>query len=60
MSCNMTRFYFCQSDITIQEFIKRDLRMRMGIAFDDVETTEADAYEAKLIEEGEDYLRVDL
>jgi len=56
----MTRFYFCQSDITIQEFIKRDLRMRMGIAFDDVETPEADAYEARLIAEDEDYLRIDL
>jgi hypothetical protein len=32
----------------------------MGIAFDDVETVEADAYEAKLIAEDEDYLRVDL
>lgn len=60
MSCNMTRFYFCQSDITLQEFIKRDLQLRNGIAFDDVETTEADAYEAKLIKEDEDYLRVDL
>jgi hypothetical protein len=34
--------------------------MRMGIAFEDIETTEADAHEAKLIEEDEDYLRVDL
>jgi hypothetical protein len=56
----MTRFYFCQSDITIQEFIKQDLRMRMGIAFDDVETPKADVYEAALIAENEDYLRVDL
>ncbi len=60
MSCNITRFYFCQSNITLQEFIRRDLRSRMGIAFDDVETVEADAYEAKLIAEDEDYLRVDL
>ena len=60
MSCNITRFYYCESDITLQEFIKRDSKLRMGIAFEDIETTEADAHEAKLIEEDEDYLRVDL
>jgi len=32
----------------------------MGIAFEDIETTEADAHEAKLIEEDENYLRIDL
>ena len=56
----MTRFYYCESGITVQEFIRRDLRMQMGIAFEDIETTEADAHEARLIAENEDYLRVDL
>jgi hypothetical protein len=42
------------------EFLKRDHKLRNGIAFEDVETKEADALEQKLIDDGEDYLRIDL
>ena len=60
MSCNLTRFYYCESDITLADFLKRDYRLRNGIAFEDVETKEADALEKQLISEGEDYIRIDL
>lgn len=60
MSCNITRFYYCEPDINTVEFLRRDYYLRNGVAFDDVETIEADAFEAKLIAEDEDYIRVDL
>jgi hypothetical protein len=60
MSCNLTRFYYCESDIDLKAFIRRDYRLRNGIAFEDIETVDADAFEAKLQEEDEDYLRIDL
>lgn len=60
MSCNLTRFYYCEADISLVAFLKRDLKLRNGIAFEDVETKEADILEQKLIEDGEDYLRIDL
>lgn len=60
MSCNLTRFYYCEADISLAEFLKRDYKLRNGIAFEDVETKEADALEQKLIDDGEDYLRIDL
>ena len=60
MSCNFTRFYYCESDISVQDFVRRDLVLRNGIAFLDMERSEADAHEKQLIEEGEDYIRVDL
>ena len=59
MSFNLVRFYYCQSDLTLKEFLRRDLRTYRGIAFEDVEKKEADAFEQRLKEEGEDYLRVD-
>lgn len=60
MSCNLTRFYYCESNISLVNFLKRDHKLRKGIAFEDVETRDADALEQKLINENEDYLRVDL
>ncbi len=60
MSCNLTRFYYCESDISLVEFLKRDHKLRNGIAFEDVETKEADTLEQKLMTDGEDYLRIDL
>jgi hypothetical protein len=60
MSCNITRFYYCEPDITTVVFLRRDYYLRNGVAFDDIETIEADAFEQKLIAEEEDYLRVDL
>jgi hypothetical protein len=60
VSCNLTRFYYCESDISLEDFLKRDFRLRNGIAFEDVERQDADEHEAKLIEQNEDYLRVDL
>jgi len=44
----------------LADFLKRDYRLRNGIAFEDVETKEADALEKQLISEGEDYIRIDL
>jgi hypothetical protein len=35
-------------------------RSRNGVAYDDISTRDADAFEAKLLEEQEPYLRVDL
>ena len=58
MSCNLTRFYYCESNISLVNFLKRDHKLRNGIAFEDVETRDADALEQKLINENEDYLRV--
>ena len=60
MSCNISRFYYCDSGIDIKSFLRIEHYSRNGVAFDDIETPEADAFEAKLIDEGEDYLRVDL
>ena len=60
MSCNLTRFYYCEEDISIKDFLIRDMRLRMGIVFEDIETKEADAFEEKLKAEGEEYLRIDL
>lgn len=60
MSSNLVRFYYCQSDITLEDFLRRDLTTNRGIAFEDVTKKEADAFEQRLKEEGEDYLRVDL
>ena len=60
MSCNISRFYYCEPDITTVVFLRRDYHLRNGVAFDDIETIEADTFEQKLIAEGEDYLRVDL
>jgi len=59
MSCNITRFYYCEPDITIEEFLRREYSKRK-VAFDDIETLEADEFEKKLQEEDEDYLRIDL
>lgn len=60
MACNLTRFYYCESDISLKDFLKRDLNLRNGVAFEDVEKTEADQHEIRLINEGEEYLRIDL
>lgn len=60
MSCNITRFYYCEPEITIQEFIRRDHHTRNGVAFDDVETIDADEFEKKLLQEEEYYIRIDL
>ena len=60
MSCNLTRFYYCEPEIKLKEFLRRDYYNRNGVAFEDVETSEADAFEAKLIEEDQDYIRIDL
>lgn len=60
MSCNLTRFYYCESQISIKDFLRRDYHSRNGVAFEDIETVDADAFEAKLIEEDQDYLRIDL
>ena len=60
MSCNLTRFYYCEFDISLVEFLKRDHKLRNAIAFEDVETKEADTLEQKLIANNEDYLRIDL
>lgn len=60
MSCNFTRFYYCEEDIDVKTFLSRDIRLKRGIAFEDIETAEADAFEEKLKAEGEEYLRIDL
>jgi len=60
MSCNITRFYYCEPEITVKEFIQRDYHLRNGVAFDDVETVEADEFERKLLQEEEYYIRIDL
>lgn len=60
MACNITRFYYCDPSLDLKSFLKLDHRSRNGVAFDDLETPEADAFEEKLIQEGELYLRVDL
>jgi hypothetical protein len=60
VSCNLTRFYYCEEDISVKAFLIRDMRLRHGIAFEDIETKEADAFEEKLKAEGEEYLRIDL
>jgi hypothetical protein len=53
VSCNLTRFYYCDPDISLVNFLN-------GVAFEDVDTEEADALEQKLTANGEDYLRIDL
>lgn len=60
MACNITRFYYCDPSLDLKSFLKLEHRSRNGVAFDDLETPEADAFEEKLIQEGELYLRVDL
>lgn len=60
MSCNISRFYYCEPSITVSEFVLREHRRRQGIIFEDIPTPEADEFEKKLIEEKEQYLRVDL
>jgi hypothetical protein len=60
MSCNITRFYYCDPSIDLKSFLILDNRRRNGVAFDDIETQEASAFEEKLLQEGEPYLRIDL
>lgn len=60
MSCNITRFYYCEPEITVEEFVRRDYHLRNGVAFDDIETIDADEFEKKLLQEEEYYIRVDL
>jgi hypothetical protein len=60
MSSNLVRFYYCQSDISLQDFLKREIKSQRGVAFEDVYKKEADTFEQRLKEEGEDYLRIDL
>lgn len=60
MSCNITRFYYCEPEITVEEFVRRDYYLRNGVAFDDVETIDADEFEKKLLQEEEYYIRIDL
>jgi hypothetical protein len=60
MSSNLVRFYYCQSDISLQDFLKREIKSQRGVAFEDVHKKEADTFEQRLKEEGEDYLRIDL
>jgi hypothetical protein len=60
MSCNITRFYYCDPSIDLKSFLILEHRSRNGVAFDDIETREADAFEKNLLQEGELYLRVDL
>ena len=60
MSCNITRFYYCDPSIDLKSFLILEHRSRNGVAFDDIETQEADAFEENLLQEGELYLRVDL
>jgi hypothetical protein len=60
MSSNLVRFYYCQSDISLQDFLKREIKSQRGIAFEDVYKKEADAFEQRLKEENEDYIRIDL
>lgn len=58
--CNITRFYYCEPEISLTDFLRRDYHARHGVACDDIETSEADAFEAKLIAENQEYIRVDL
>jgi len=60
MVCNISRFYYCDPSIDVKTFIQLEERSRNGVAYDDIETAEADAFEAKLLEEQEPYLRIDL
>jgi hypothetical protein len=60
MSSNLVRFYYCQSDISLQDFLKREIKSQRGVAFEDVYKKEADTFEQRLKEENEDYLRIDL
>lgn len=60
MACNISRFYYCDPSLDLKSFLQMEHRSRNGVAFDDIETVEADAFEEKLIQEGELYLRVDL
>lgn len=58
--CNLTRFYYCESNIGLKDFLRRSYYSENGVAFEDVETIDADAFEAKLIAENQEYIRVDL
>lgn len=60
MACNITRFYYCDPSLDLKSFLQMEHRSRNGVAFDDIETVEANAFEEKLLREGELYLRVDL
>lgn len=60
MACNITRFYYCDPSLDLKSFLQLEHRSRNGVAFDDIETVEANAFEDSLIQEGEPYLRVDL
>jgi hypothetical protein len=60
MACNISRFYYCDPNLDLKSFLTLDNRRRNGVAFDDIETAEADAFEEKLLQEGELYLRIDL
>jgi len=60
MSCNITRFYYCDPSLDLKSFLRLEHRSRNGVAFDDIETQEADAFEENLLQEGELYLRIDL
>jgi hypothetical protein len=57
MSSDLVRFYYCQSDITLEAFLRRSLTATRGIAFEDVTKNEANAFEKRLKEEGEGDLR---
>lgn len=60
MACSITRFYYCDPSLDLKTFIKLDNRSRNGVAFDDINAVDAAAFEEKLLQEGELYLRVDL
>jgi hypothetical protein len=60
MVCNVTRFYYCDPNLDLKSFLKIEHRSRNGVAFDDIESEKANAFENHLIQEGELYLRVDL
>jgi hypothetical protein len=60
MVCHISRFYYCDPSIDIKTFLQIEHRSRNGVAYDDISTSDADAFEAKLLEEQEPYLRVDL
>lgn len=51
MTSNLTRFY-------LEPFF--DAPLESGLAFEDVETIEADTYEESLRQQGIEYIRIDL
>jgi len=58
MSFDLVRFYYCQSDLTLEDFLKKNLNSKRGIAFEDISKKEADTFEQHLKAEGQDYLRI--